>query len=78
MSPEPSSGIYATDGNGNYLRQGGYATLDLRAAYKITDRLTASVNVTNVTDTHYLILESPYGGFYGDPRKALFSLRYSM
>lgn len=32
----------------------------------------------NVTDTHYLILESPYGGFYGDPRKALFSLRYSM
>jgi outer membrane receptor for ferric coprogen and ferric-rhodotorulic acid len=73
-----SSGIYATDGNGNYLRQGGYATLDLRAAYKITDRLTASVNVTNVTDTHYLILESPYGGFYGDPRKALFSLRYSM
>ncbi|WP_206244076.1 TonB-dependent siderophore receptor [Novosphingobium terrae] len=73
-----SSGTYATDGDGNYLRQGAYETFDLRAAYKVMDRLTLSVNVTNLTDRHYLLLESPYGGEYGNPRQVIFTLRYGL
>ncbi|MFT3815826.1 MAG: TonB-dependent siderophore receptor [Acidovorax sp.] len=74
-----SSRIWATDGAGNYLRQGSVATFDLRAAYQINDRLSASISVTNLFNRTYLSsMETPYGGFYGAPRQVLFKLRYAL
>lgn len=74
-----SSGIWATDGAGNYLTQGGYATFDMRIGYQISKQLSAAVNVTNLFDRRYIAsLELPTAGFYGNPRQILFTLRMSM
>lgn len=74
-----SSGIWATDGAGNYLTQGGFATFDMRVGYQISKQLSAAVNVTNIFDRRYIAsLENPYAGFYGNPRQIVFTLRMSL
>lgn len=73
-----SSGISATDGIGT-LRQGGFATVDLRFGYKINDKMSAALNVTNLFDRHYYnSIEFTGNSFYGAPRQILFTLRASL
>ena len=59
--------------------QKGYATVDLLARYRLTDRATLSVNATNVLDQGYyrnvrFAFGGP-GGFYGEPRRVVGTLR---
>lgn len=73
-----STGISATDGVGT-LRQGGFATFDLRVGYQISKQLSAAINVTNLFDRRYFdSIESTGSAFYGNPRQLMFTLRASM
>ncbi len=57
------------------LRQEDYAVLDLMAGVRLVDRLRATVNVRNVTDTKYLASLMWGQAFYAAPRN--FSLTLS-
>jgi outer-membrane receptor for ferric coprogen and ferric-rhodotorulic acid len=57
-------------------RQDAYAVLDLMASYDISDSLTASFNLNNVTDEKYLTSLKWDQGFYGAPRHAMASLTW--
>ena len=67
-SGQYQSRITTPDGS---IEQGGYALLDLLAAYKLTRNVTASVNLRNVTNTKYLTALNFAGGYYGAPRSVL-------
>ncbi len=60
------------------VRQGGYAVVDLRAGYKLTERVGVSVNVNNVLDKSYYarIAATGRGNYYGSPRTVFATLRY--
>jgi len=60
------------------IRQGSYALLDLLAGYDVTENVTASVNLRNVTNAKYLTALNFAGGYYGAPRTVLgtISFRY--
>ena len=59
--------------------QGGYATVDALARYALTDRATLSINATNLFDrTYYRNVRFSFGGpggFYGEPRRVVGSIR---
>ena len=59
--------------------QGGYATVDALARYALTDRATLSINATNLFDrTYYRNVRFAFGGpggFYGEPRRVVGSIR---
>ena len=61
------------------VQQGGYATVDALARYKLTDRATLSVNATNLFDrTYYRNVRFAFGGpggFYGEPRRIVGTIR---
>ncbi len=61
------------------VRQPSYAVLDLRAGYKFNERVGVSVNVANVLDKSYYarIAATGRGNYYGSPRTAFATLRYS-
>ncbi len=69
-----TSATAATDGVGT-VRQGGYATFDLRASYALNEHLSASVNASNITDKTYYRIDSVGSVFYSDPRQLIFTLR---
>lgn len=58
--------------------QGSYALVDAFAEYRITDRLSARVNVRNLFDKKYYtglgLFET---GFYGEPRNAMLTVKAS-
>ena len=61
------------------VEQGAYATVDALARYKLTERAILSVNVTNLFDQSYyrnvrFAFGGP-GGFYGEPRRVIGSIR---
>nr|WP_233151102.1 TonB-dependent siderophore receptor [Sphingomonas sp. BT553] len=61
------------------VEQGAYATVDLLGRYKITERVTLSVNATNLLDKGYyrnvrFAFGGP-GGFYGEPRRVMGNIR---
>lgn len=58
------------------FRQGGLAVIDLMAQYRITPKLAATLNVDNLFDKHYYT-NYTFGGWYGAPRSAFLTLRYS-
>ncbi|MFD1951559.1 TonB-dependent siderophore receptor [Sphingomonas arantia] len=63
------------------VAQGAYATVDLLARYKLTERAILSVNVTNLLDQGYyrnvrFAFGGP-GGFYSEPRRVVGSIRVS-
>ena len=60
------------------ITQGNYALLDLLASYRLTDRLSLSANVRNVTNSKYLTGLTYDQSFYGAPRTVLgtISVRY--
>jgi outer membrane receptor for ferric coprogen and ferric-rhodotorulic acid len=59
------------------LRQDGYAVLDLMAGVRVVDRLRATVNVRNVTDTKYLASLMWGQAFYAAPRNFSLTLSFA-
>lgn len=63
------------------VQQSEYATVDALARYKLTDRATLSVNATNLFDrTYYRNVRFAFGGpggFYGEPRRVVGTIRVS-
>lgn len=61
------------------VRQRSYAVVDLRAGYKIDDRISLSVNVNNLLDRTYYsrISSTGRGNYYGSPRTVFATLRVS-
>jgi outer membrane receptor for ferric coprogen and ferric-rhodotorulic acid len=62
--------------NGVAIEAGGYAVVDLLAAYDVAENVTASVSVNNLFDKKYY---ERVGGvsvfnFYGEPRSVTFKL----
>ncbi len=70
-SGQYQSRIFTPDGT---IRQGGYALVDLLAGYRLTEKVSASVNLRNVTNTKYLTALNFAGGYYGAPRTILGTL----
>ncbi|WP_242124416.1 TonB-dependent siderophore receptor [Sphingobium sp. Sx8-8] len=58
------------------IRQKDYAVLDLMASVRLLDRLKASVNVRNVTDTKYLSSLMWGQAYYAAPRSVMGTLRF--
>ncbi|MDX1679959.1 MAG: TonB-dependent siderophore receptor [Akkermansiaceae bacterium] len=65
---------------GKNVEQNSFAIFDLMASYPLSENLSASVNLRNVTDEKYwssLYWAGSFGqGFYGAPRSVDFSLDY--
>ncbi|TVV72935.1 TonB-dependent siderophore receptor [Sphingomonas solaris] len=61
------------------VRQGGYALVDLRAGYRISEQIGLSVNVNNLFDKNYYarLGGTGRGNFYGSPRTVFATLRLS-
>jgi len=72
----PDSGVqaYGVVTGDVILKQDGYAVLDLMAGIRLLDRVRATVNVRNVTDTKYLASLMWGQAFYAPPRSASISL----
>jgi len=68
--------IHLENGLGD-IRQDSYATLNLMAAWQVTDRVKATVRVNNVTDEAYLASLYWDQAFYAPTRNVQASLRYS-
>ncbi|QDG71306.1 TonB-dependent siderophore receptor [Janthinobacterium tructae] len=70
------SNIYMDDRgpNGERFTQKAYAVAGLMAQYQLSAQLLATLNVNNVFDKRYY--STGMGGYYGDPRNAMLSLRY--
>ena len=70
------SNIYMDDRgpNGERFTQKAYAVAGLMAQYQVSKQLLATLNVNNVFDKRYY--STGMGGYYGDPRNAMLSLRY--
>lgn len=63
--------------NGIRLRQGGYATVNLRAGYRHNKHLSAALNVSNVFDRRYYqsLSNTSWNNHYGTPRSVMLTLR---
>ncbi len=63
------------------VSQGSYATVDALARLKLTERAILSVNATNLLDrTYYRNVRFAFGGpggFYGEPRRVVGTIRVS-
>ncbi len=61
------------------VRQPAYAVIDLRAGYQLSERLSVSVNVSNLLDKLYYarISSTGRGNFYGTPRTVFGTIRYT-
>lgn len=59
------------------LQQGGYATVDARVAYQVTNNVSVDLAVTNLFDKVYYqrINNLNSGNLFGDPRAFMLSLR---
>lgn len=63
-------------GSGVITRQPAYALLDLMARYDFSRRLSATVNLNNVTDRKYLTSLYWAQAYYGAPRNVTVSLNW--
>jgi outer-membrane receptor for ferric coprogen and ferric-rhodotorulic acid len=74
---EPGT-LSTTTGDPIRISQKGYALLDLLARYDLTDHLSISANLKNVTNVKYLNALNYDQGYYGAPRTILgtISVRY--
>lgn len=61
---------------GIVIRQPAYALLDLMARYDLTDRLSATLNLGNVTNEKYIASLYWTQGYYGEPRSASLALNW--
>lgn len=69
--------IYRDQGEGVTTRQDDYALVDLMASYDISDNLSASLNLNNITDEKYLTSLYWAQGYYGAPRHAMLTLGWN-
>lgn len=60
--------------NGEAFTQDAYALVGLMARYDFDRHLSATLNVNNLLDKKYY--STGLGGFYGDPRNAMLTMRY--
>lgn len=73
--------VYNADGSvrtrSSVVRQGGYAVVDLRAGYALSEKISLSVNVNNLLDRSYYarISSTGRGNYYGSPRTLFATLR---
>ncbi|GAB3376765.1 TonB-dependent siderophore receptor [Spongiibacter taiwanensis] len=58
--------------------QDGYAVLDLLVSYQLTDKITAAINIDNVTDEKYLNSLYWDQGYYGAPRNVELSVTWQL
>jgi len=58
------------------LQQKGYALVDLLAKYSITDAISVSANLKNVTNVKYLSALNFDQGYYGAPRTILGTISF--
>lgn len=58
------------------MEQGGTTLIDLLAKYEISPKMSASLNIDNVTDKHYYTGLAFVGYQYGAPRNAWLRLNY--
>lgn len=76
-----NAAVFNADGSlrtrSTIVRQSGYVVADLRAGYKVNERLSLSVNANNLFDrTYYARISSTgRGNFYGSPRTIFATLR---
>lgn len=80
-----SGTAFSFDADGNVVgdpvayefRQGGYSLWNAFAEYRVSDAVTAALNVSNLFDkTYYATVgTSGYGNWYGEPRNVTFTLR---
>ncbi|MBV6288619.1 TonB-dependent siderophore receptor [Pseudomonas aegrilactucae] len=72
---------YATDSRYR-IEQDAYTLVDLMLSYKASQQLDVRLSVNNLFDTRYyqsIATNTVYGGsFYGDPRNATLTLRWSL
>jgi len=68
------SSTYTDDVGPDAVRfgQGGYTVVDLMAQYAFTPKVSAALNIYNLTDKHYYTSTS--SSYYGAPRSARVSL----
>lgn len=61
------------------VRQGSYAVVDLRAGYKVSERIALSVNANNLLDRNYYsrISATGRGNYYGTPRSVFGTIRFT-
>jgi outer membrane receptor for ferric coprogen and ferric-rhodotorulic acid len=71
------SATHRDEAGGIVVRQPGYALLDLMARYAFSDRLSATLNLDNVTNRRYVASLYWSQGYYGAPRHGSVSLRYA-
>jgi outer membrane receptor for ferric coprogen and ferric-rhodotorulic acid len=65
--------------NGEAAEQDAYTLLDLFGSYRATEHLTLQVNLNNVFDKNYYKSVGWYGGgYYGEPRAVMASLKYRL
>ncbi len=66
--------------NGTEIRQRAYALLNLMARYDISKKISATINLNNVTDQKYLntLYWGSWGqGYYGAPRNVSVALNWT-
>jgi outer membrane receptor for ferric coprogen and ferric-rhodotorulic acid len=57
--------------------QPGYTLLNLMARYQFSDKMSANLNINNALDkTYYRRVGFYNGGYYGEPRSVMLTLRY--
>lgn len=76
MYLEPEGIVSTTTGEQVRITQGAYAALDLLTRYDLTDHLSLSANLRNVTNAKYLGALNYDQGFYAAPRTILGTIRF--
>jgi outer membrane receptor for ferric coprogen and ferric-rhodotorulic acid len=71
------SATHRDEAGGIVVRQPAYALLNLMARYDFTDKLSATLNLNNVTDKRYLTSLYWSQGYYGAPRNGSVSVNWS-
>ncbi len=77
MYLEPAGVVSSTTGEQVRITQGAYAALDLLTRYALTDHVSLSANLKNVTNAKYLGALNYDQGFYSAPRTILGTVRFT-
>jgi outer membrane receptor for ferric coprogen and ferric-rhodotorulic acid len=74
---DPAAPAAAVKANGGLIQQDSFALLNLMARYDISDKLSAQLNINNVTDKTHFGMFAAYGAItYAAPRSTSLSLKY--
>jgi outer-membrane receptor for ferric coprogen and ferric-rhodotorulic acid len=62
--------------SGTEFRQDDFTVVDLMLRYRLTDNVSATLNLNNIFDEEYLT-DLAFHGYWGEPRNAMLTLRAS-